>query len=116
MLFLLLRLVPVVGEGLDQLKARPHWWNLWCYLHLLVQERRETAIRAVEREELVYGMALAAHKPAGLADWRRGLREGAGLLQSPETAKERALALVAKLRAHSAQWIPLDQLAPPLQP
>lgn len=90
----------------------PHWWNLWSYHHLRTQERREVAIRAAEREELVYGITLAMHNPAGLADWRRGLRDNAGLLQAPQTAKDRALQMVVKLR--DAVWAPFGE--PPVPP
>lgn len=109
-MFLLLRLAPLAGGDVERLAALPHWWNLYCYHHLVVQENREKAQRAAEREELVYGLAIAVHDPKGLPEWKRTLRDNAGLLQSPSSAKERAMEMVEKLKG--VVWVPIDQLAP----
>lgn len=108
MIFLLLRLA-AVGE-VERLAQLPHWWNLYCYHHLVVQESRDKAQRAAEREELVYGLAIAVHDPKGLPEWKKALRDNAGLLQSPSSAKARARAMAAHLK--DAVWTPIDQLPP----
>lgn len=101
----------MAGGDVARLAGLPHWWNLYLYHHLVVQENREKAQRAAEREELVYGLAIAVHDPKGLPEWKKALRDNAGLLQSATNAKERAMAMVEQLKG--ATWVPIDQLAPP---
>lgn len=90
----------------EALEERPYARLLWWYLQILLRERQDRAVRAVEREELVYGMAHAHHDPAGLTRWRQEVRKGAGLLEKAESAIERAKRQAEKLKG--AIWMRHD--------
>lgn len=91
------------------LEGQPYAWVLWTFWNLLLIDRQDAAIRAGEREELVYGIAYAYHQPNKLDAWKYDLRKNAGLLEKAESAVDRAKRFTRALGMMAAdQWPKLD--------
>jgi hypothetical protein len=86
-------------------------WVLWIFWNLQLIERQDAALRAGEREELVYGIAYAYHQPNQLDRWRYDLRKNAGLLEKAESAVDRAKRFARMLGAQKDPWQNLDDPA-----
>lgn len=81
---------------------------LYAYYMLVMMERQESAQRAVEAEELVYGIAHAHHDPGRLSDWRAEVRRRVGLLESPRRL-DRVAMLRMSAQLEQAKVVELDE-------
>jgi hypothetical protein len=104
-----LRVAIATHQQIGAVEDQPYAWVLWIFWNLQLIERQDAAMRAGEREELVYGIAYAHHQPNQLDRWRYDLRRNVGLLEKAESAKDRAKRIADKMQQHgTGGWTALD--------
>ena len=94
-----MRVARELHRDVSSVAGDPYVLTLWTFFHLDQHERVDSIKERGRALNLGSLMAIAFHEPKRLNDEQRRLLADAGMLPSPEAARERALPIIEAVAA-----------------